>query len=97
MEELQDAIEDAQYMNAMHDDLPRPTKDWKFPTPDEMSAYFERMRAEAPKGLELEGVCDGALGYYMFLSYCKAEGSEKYVHFMLDVATFRVSLANNTS
>ena len=26
MEELQDAIEDAQYMNAMHDDVPRPTK-----------------------------------------------------------------------
>lgn len=26
MEELQDAIEDAQYMNAMHDDIPKPTK-----------------------------------------------------------------------
>jgi hypothetical protein len=26
MEELQDAIEDAQYMNAMHDDVPKPTK-----------------------------------------------------------------------
>ena len=29
MDELQDAIEDAQYVNAMHDDTPRPTKDWK--------------------------------------------------------------------
>jgi hypothetical protein len=26
MEELQDAIEDAQYMNAIHDDVPKPTK-----------------------------------------------------------------------
>jgi hypothetical protein len=26
MEELQDAIEDAQYMNAMHGDVPKPTK-----------------------------------------------------------------------
>jgi hypothetical protein len=33
MEELQDAIEDAQYMNAMHDGIPRPTKGWKWPTP----------------------------------------------------------------
>lgn len=32
MEELQDAIEDAQYMNAMHDGIPRPTKGWKWPT-----------------------------------------------------------------
>ena len=33
MEELQDAIEDAQYMNAMHDGVPRPTKGWKWPSP----------------------------------------------------------------
>ena len=32
MEELQDAIEDAQYMNAMHDGRPRPTKKWKWPS-----------------------------------------------------------------
>ena len=31
MEELQDAIEDAQYMNAMHDDIPKPTKVISFP------------------------------------------------------------------
>ena len=29
MDELQDAIEDAQYVNAMHDDIPKPTKEWK--------------------------------------------------------------------
>ena len=29
MEELQDAIEDALYVNAMHDETPKPTKDWK--------------------------------------------------------------------
>lgn len=32
MEELQDAIEDAQYMTAMHDGIPRPTKGWKWPS-----------------------------------------------------------------
>ena len=29
MDELQDALEDAQYVNAMHDAAPRPTKEWK--------------------------------------------------------------------
>ena len=35
MEELQDAIEDAQLMNAMHDGIPRPTKGWKWPSEGE--------------------------------------------------------------
>lgn len=39
MEELQDAIEDAQYMNAMHDGIPRPTKGWKWPTPGNSVTY----------------------------------------------------------
>ena len=36
MEELQDAIEDAQYMTAMHDGIPRPTKGWKWPSEGEL-------------------------------------------------------------
>jgi len=65
MEELQDAIEDAQYMNAMNDDGPRPTRAWKFPTSAEVTAYIDKTKATNPRSLELEGICEGALGFYM--------------------------------
>ena len=40
MEELQDAIEDVQYMNAMHDDTPKPTKEWRKPSTEELQKYM---------------------------------------------------------
>jgi hypothetical protein len=43
MEELQDAIEDAQYMNAMHDGIPRPTQDWRWPSTEEFKDYLEKV------------------------------------------------------
>jgi hypothetical protein len=65
MEELQDAIEDAQYMNAMHDGVPKPTKEWKWPAADELQAYLDKIKATNPKALEAEGLCKGILGLYM--------------------------------
>lgn len=65
MEELQDAIEDAQYMNAMHDDSPKPTKEWKIPTTEELSKYTNGVLQKNPKAFEPEEVCSGPLGFYM--------------------------------
>jgi hypothetical protein len=65
MEELQDAIEDAQYMNAMYDDIPRPTKDWKWPSNEEMQVYMEKVTTTCPHLLAAEGLCKGSLGFYM--------------------------------
>jgi len=65
MEELQDAIEDAQYMNAMHDDLPKPTKEWKFPTQEERDAYCSSVLAKNPNAFEAEAICTGSLGLYL--------------------------------
>ena len=65
MEELQDAIEDAQYMNAMHDDVPKPTKEWKWPTPEELQLFLDKIKATNPHALEAEGLCrGGSLGLY---------------------------------
>ena len=66
MEELQDAIEDAQYMNAMHDELPRPIKAWKHPTAEETAAYIQNLRVTNPNLLSMDGMCNGALGFYLF-------------------------------
>lgn len=65
MEELQDAIEDAQYMNAMNDSTPRPTKAWQFPSNAEIADYVNRLMANNPRKLQLEGVCEGSLGFFM--------------------------------
>jgi hypothetical protein len=65
MEELQDAIEDAQYMNAMQDSVPKPTKEWRKPTPEEIQKYVSRLMKDNPKALEAEGICTGSLGFYM--------------------------------
>ena len=41
MEELQDAIEDAQYMNALHDVSPKPITEWKILPTEKLHAYIE--------------------------------------------------------
>ena len=59
MEELQDAIEDAQYMNAINDGTPKPTREWKWP-------YTDKLQQTSPKAFEAEGFCKhGCLGFYM--------------------------------
>jgi len=65
MEELQDAIEDAQYMNAMNDSTPRPTKAWQFPTNAEVADYVNRRLSKNPRSLDLDVVCEGSLGFFM--------------------------------
>lgn len=96
MEELQDAIEDAQYMNAMHDEVPRPTKAWNKVTPEELQAYIEKLKQTKPTALELDTICEGSLGFYYFMKFVKENGCKYHAEFLLDVATFRVrfSLSN---
>ena len=65
MEELQDAIEDAQYLTAMHDETPKPTTAWPKYRDEELHAFVARQRAENPLQVELEGMCAGCLGFYM--------------------------------
>jgi hypothetical protein len=65
MEELQDAIEDAQYMNAIHDDIPKPIKEWVWPTEEELKKYIDKIKAVNPKSFEAEEFCKlGSLGLY---------------------------------
>ena len=81
MEELQDAIEDVQYMNAMHDDIPRPTQDWKWPSPEEFQLYLDKVKTTAPRSFEAEGLCRGSLGFYTvtsFLSFLKILSPDSY-------------------
>jgi hypothetical protein len=64
MEDLQNAIENVQYMNAMHDEFPRPSKEWNWPSQDELKAYTDKIYSTSPESLDAERVCKGSLGFY---------------------------------
>eukprot|EP00596_Hydrurales_sp_CCMP1899_P010160 CAMPEP_0119055114 /NCGR_PEP_ID=MMETSP1177-20130426/75519_1 /TAXON_ID=2985 /ORGANISM="Ochromonas sp, Strain CCMP1899" /LENGTH=607 /DNA_ID=CAMNT_0007035569 /DNA_START=227 /DNA_END=2047 /DNA_ORIENTATION=+ len=100
MEELQDAIEDAQYMNAIHDDVPKPTKEWKWPVNEELQGFLAKIKATNPHSLEAEGFCrGGSLGLYLFMRFCKEQGSgaKLLAGFIEDVATFRVGFSQSST
>lgn len=41
-------------------------QDWKWPTPEELQSYLDRIKATNPRALEAEGLCKGgSLGLYM--------------------------------
>jgi hypothetical protein len=68
MEELQDAIEDAHYINAMQNSVPRPTKEWPVVSSDALVDFKERLLAENPNSLDAEWICNGSLGFYLVSS-----------------------------
>lgn len=67
MDDLQDAIEDAQFINAMHDDTPKPTLEWVFPSLEEVDAYVTKLRQKNEELLEMTGICTNCLGFYLVL------------------------------
>jgi hypothetical protein len=65
MEELQDAIEDAQYMSALNDIEPQPTRDWDWPSKEELNKYLSQLEEKSPNALDIEFICRGSLGFYL--------------------------------
>ena len=73
MEELQDAIEDAQYVNAIatQEDGPRPVLAWDKPTPEAMEAWEAKKLASDSKAFDLETLMESPIGLFLFSSYVK--------------------------
>lgn len=69
MDDLQDAIEDAQFINAMHDDTPKPTLEWEFPSLEEVDAYVTKLKQKNEELLEMAGICTNCLGFYLVCSF----------------------------
>lgn len=61
MDDLQSAIEDAQYMMAVHDNTPKPTKRWRYPS----AAEVERFLVDQPQHNSIFEVCQTSLGLYL--------------------------------
>lgn len=86
MEELQDAIEDAQYVNAIssQDDGPRPVLHWEIPSEEQLEAW------KATKQLTLEFFLSSAIGLFLFSSFLK-DNCDDYIriNFVEDVIRWR--------
>ena len=95
MEELQDAIEDAQYMDAMVDPVPRPSRDWQWKTQPELENYINKLKQEKPSALDIEVMCQGSLGLYLFMKFCRLEGSKILAEFIIEVAHLRTRTSPN--
>mmetsp|Transcript_2573 Transcript_2573/g.4849 ORF Transcript_2573/g.4849 Transcript_2573/m.4849 type:complete len:587 (-) Transcript_2573:39-1799(-) len=72
MEELQDAIEDAQYVNAMSDEGPKPSKEWPYPHKQTLNDW---KAAKSPDFFNLEKLCEMSMPLYMLSRYVKEETS----------------------
>ena len=94
MEELQDAIEDAQYVNAISsvEDGPRPVLPWEIPTEEQLTSWKQsKIKAGgSPAPFEFEWTLSHPLGFFLFSAYLK-EVCHDYVlvNFMEEVARWK--------
>lgn len=99
MEELQDAIEDAQYVNAIstQDDGPRPVLPWEIPTEEQLAEWETKCQGEKDgtsgrhgEPLSYDWYNSTAVGFFLFSSFLK-EGKSDYVriNFVEEVLRFR--------
>ena len=65
MEELEAAVEDAQYITAIHDDAPKPTQSWKKPSTEQMKIFLEKQLTESKGNIDATFICSSCLGFYM--------------------------------
>eukprot|EP00567_Pseudictyota_dubia_P010995 CAMPEP_0197464904 /NCGR_PEP_ID=MMETSP1175-20131217/64267_1 /TAXON_ID=1003142 /ORGANISM="Triceratium dubium, Strain CCMP147" /LENGTH=690 /DNA_ID=CAMNT_0043000907 /DNA_START=995 /DNA_END=3064 /DNA_ORIENTATION=+ len=100
MEELQDAIEDAQYVNAISnvDDGPRPVIPWEKPTAEEQLPEWKAKVIKGDKDADpgafpafsLEWTLEHALGFFLFSAFLKDTcGDYVQINFVEDVIRWR--------
>ena len=104
MEELQDAIEDAQYVSAISsvDDGPRPVLPWDIPEEEELKSWKEGVISKSKitkddnensttiTPFDYEWTLAHALGFFLFSSYLKdSVGDHVEINFMEEVVRWR--------
>ena len=99
MEELQDAIEDAQYVNAISnvDDGPRPVLPWEIPTEEQLAEWKDAVKTKKrregdPDPFGFDWTLQQALGFFLFSAYLK-ETCRDYVqiNFVEEALRFKQS------
>jgi hypothetical protein len=97
MEELQDAIEDAQYVNAIatQEEGPRPVLAWEIPTEEQLREWDDKTRASAdPAGPEVFGIdwcLQSAIGLFLFSAFLKETCNDYMrINFVEEVIRWRM-------
>jgi hypothetical protein len=103
MEELQDAIEDAQYVTAITsvEDGPRPMVTWEIPDAVQLAEWKERVLAlskkhddspSLPTPFEFDWTLSHALGFFLFSAYLKESvGDYVQINFMEEVLRWKAT------
>ena len=100
MEELQDAIEDAQYVNAIatQEDGPRPVLPWDVPEEEQLEAWETKLRStkqdEADSGglvpFGMDWTLASAIGFFLFSAFLKEDSSDYLrINFVEEVTRWR--------
>jgi hypothetical protein len=96
MEELQDAIEDAQYVNAIatQEEGPRPVLAWEIPTEEQLSVWESNIKkaraSDDPEPFGLDWTLSSAIGLFLFSAFLK-ENCDDYlrINFAEEVIRWR--------
>jgi hypothetical protein len=96
MEELQDAIEDAQYVNAIatQEEGPRPVLSWDIPTEEQLAIWVDKMKKEAtyldPEPFGVDWTLNCAIGLFLFSEFLKETCNEyPRINFIEDVIRWK--------
>lgn len=92
MEELQDAIEDAQYVNAIatQEDGPRPVLAWEKPTPEALEAWEAKKLSSDPEAFALGTLLESAIGLFLFSSFIKTHHEDFLrINFCEDIIRYK--------
>lgn len=95
MDELHDAIQDAQYIGAVTNAHRGPSAAFYIPSQSELTQFIEKQeRALGSDWLGLENILDQPLGFYFLRRFCDAEqhGVRK-LDFLTEVTKFRALVA----
>lgn len=65
MDDIDAAVEDAEYVKAMRDSVPHPTKDWEWMTPPDLAKHIEENMVTNPEAYTLEKIASSVLGLYL--------------------------------
>ena len=92
MEELQDAIEDAQYVNAIatQEDGPRPVLAWENPGPEILEAWENKKLSSDPKAFDLDTLLESPIGLFLFSSFIKTHHEDFLrINFCEDIIRYK--------
>lgn len=92
MEELQDAIEDAQYVNAIatQEDGPRPVLAWEKPTPEALEAWQAKKLSSDSTAFDLDTLLESAVGLFLFSSFIKTHHQDYLrINFCEDIIRYK--------